>query len=270
MKFNEDKFELLRYGSNKTPLTNTKYLAPGGREIQPKQCVRDLGVIMNDSLTFANHVDKVCADAKKYTGLLMRTFNTRDPYIMKTLWTSIIQLRIDYCSQLWSPYKAGDILKLENLPRSFTCKITNIASLPPWERMKALHMQFIQRIHERYKILYTWKVIKGIAPDIGITTYISTRHGRVCHIPKLKNQSRCAIQTLRENSLHVKGPQLFNLMPAEVRNLTGCTLGTFKKHLDKFMGTIPDQPRLNGYTNLCAAENNSITQMLKLKLPAHC
>ena len=218
--------------------------------------------MMDDTLSFHNHIDKVCAEVKKYSGLLMRTFSTRDPYIMKTLWSSIIQPRLDYCSQLWSPHKAGDIQKLENLLRSFTSKITSITHLPPWDRMNILQLRSIQRRHERYKIIYIWKIIENMVPDIGITTYTSTRHGRLCRIPPA-NSTRGAIQTLRENSLHVKGPKLFNAMPGTIRNLTDCSIDTFKRHLDKFLSTIPDQPRLSGYTNLCVTDNNSVLNMLK-------
>ena len=194
MEFNADKFELLRYGKMEQLKISTHYTAPGGTRIKEKETVKDLGVMMSKNLTFSSHIEKVCAEAKKYSGLLMRSFTTRNPLIMKTLWNSIIQPRIDYCSQLWSPYKAGEILRLESLLRSFTAKITPIAHLTPWERLKALQMMSIQRRHGRYKIIFIWKNIEGLATNFGILTHESKRHGRLCQIPKLNNQAKRAIQ----------------------------------------------------------------------------
>ena len=53
----------------------------------------------------------------------MRSFKSRDPKTMLTLWKALIVPIIDYCSVLTSPYKQGDIEKLESLQRAFTNKI---------------------------------------------------------------------------------------------------------------------------------------------------
>ena len=50
-----------------------------------------------------------------------------------------------------------------------------------------------------------------------------------------------------EASLAVCGPQLFNVMPQYIRDLTNCTVETFKANLDKFLCTVTDQPVIPGY-----------------------
>ena len=46
-------------------------------------------------------------------------------------------------------------------------------------------------------------------------------------------------------------------MPKDLREITGVTIDTFKKDLDKWlMGEVPDQPRCEGYS--VAAASNSI------------
>ena len=46
-------------------------------------------------------------------------------------------------------------------------------------------------------------------------------------------------------------------MPEDLREITGVTVDTFKKHLDKWlMEKVPDKPRCEGYT--VAATSNSI------------
>ena len=39
----------------------------------------------------------------------MQVFKTRSVPAMLTIWKSLILCHIDYCSQLWSPFKTGKI-----------------------------------------------------------------------------------------------------------------------------------------------------------------
>ena len=99
-----------------------------------------------------------------------------------------------------------------------------------------------ERRMERYKIIYIWKVLEGRVPSCGITFVNNERKGRLCIIPALKkcNQS---IQTLRENSFQIAGPKLFNCLPAQIRNITKCTIDEFKMKLDQYLAGIPDEPK---------------------------
>ena len=245
------------------------YTGPGGQLITAKPLVRDLQVLMTDTLIFTDHINQTCSDVKKYCGIILRTFKSREPMLMKTLWTAIIQPRIDYCCQLWFPHKAGDIQKLESLQRSYTGKIVSISHLCPWERQQYLKLASIERRYERYMIIYTWKILEDLVPNTGITAFTTLRRGRLCNIPKINTGASCAIQSIRENSFNIKGPRLFNITPPDVRNLTVCTVDTFKCHLDQFLTTIQDHPRLHGYTGQCQTETNSIIHMKNISLGQH-
>ena len=47
MELNNDKFECMRYGSNKTLQALTRYMTNTGSMIQDKDGVKDLGIIMS-------------------------------------------------------------------------------------------------------------------------------------------------------------------------------------------------------------------------------
>ena len=42
------------------------------------------------------------------------------------------------------------------------------------------------------------------------------------------------------------GPTLFNSLPYHIRNLSGCSIETFKTHLDNYLSGIPDNPIVTG------------------------
>ena len=52
--------------------------------------------------------------------------------------------------------------------------------------------------------------------------------------------STSAVKEAREASLQVKGARLFNLMPLNLRNMTGVSVEVFKTALDTLLGSIPE------------------------------
>ena len=204
MLFNESKFELMRYGKDTTIMAQTNNTGPGAQGIEAKSSVQDLGVVLSDNMYFGNHINQLRHSVRKHCGVIFRTFHNRDPALMKTLWTSIIQPRIDYCCQMWFPSKASDIQQLETLLRNFTSRIPTIAKLNPWERLKVLKVTSLERRYERYIAIYIWKIIEGLIPNVGIIQSHSERRGRHCILPKLNTSTPASIQTIRESSLQLK------------------------------------------------------------------
>ena len=57
--------------------------------------------------------------------------------------------------------------------------------------------------------------------------------------------------------------RLFNTLPPDIRNITGKTTDTFKRHLDKWLISIPVRPKIDNYRITVAAESNSIVDQVK-------
>ena len=82
----------------------------------------------------------------------------------------------------------------------------------------------------------------------------SDRVGRKCKIPPPKSKER----KKREESLQEAGPMLFNCLPKEIRNLTKVGVLEFKEHLDCFLSSLTDEPKIGGAIPLNAEKSNSI------------
>ena len=119
---------------------------------------------------------------------------------------------MDYCAQLWAPPEGPKLDKLEKIIFDFTRMIPEISHMEYEDRLSYLRIQSAQRRYERYFIIYTRKSITGIVHNIGIS---------------------------------IRGPELFNLMPAHIRD-PNILQETFKKRLDEYLALIPDRPRI-GY-----------------------
>ena len=168
MRFNSDKFELLRYGNNQEIKDDTIYFSADNDPIEEKEVLRDLGIMMNNDATFKNHIDKVCKTVKQKSGWILRTFVCRQPHILKLLWKSLVQPHVDYCSQLYMPVSGNGLNELENVQRHFTSRIPSTHSMDYWTRLSHLQMLSQQRRMERYRIIYVWKVLEGLVPNCGL------------------------------------------------------------------------------------------------------
>ena len=52
--------------------------------------------------------------------------------------------------------------------------------------------------------------------------------------------------------------RLFNALPPKIRNITEKSVETFKKHLDNWLKSLPDTPKIDDYGSRVVAESNSI------------
>ena len=104
---------------------------------------------------------------------------------MLTLFKSLVLSRLDYGSQLWSPFKAKDIRLLESVQRAFTKHIQGMHTYSYADRLSMLKLYSLQRRRDRYTIIYVWKILESI-------TYLMFKrllqtHGPYIITEKIKN-----------------------------------------------------------------------------------
>ena len=264
MRFNKDKFEFVNYRTWGDTL-DVQYTAPEDQPITPVETVRDLGVISNCDGGFDEHVTMTIKKARQKMGLIFRMFDTRSEKCMMTLWRSLIIPVTEYASQVWHPVTVRDIQRMEALQRTFTSKIDNMQRLNYYERLKALGLYSLERRRERYLVIYTWKMLENLVPNVGVTMRSHIRLGRLCHVPYANNRARAMVRNLKNSFITVRGPQLFNSLPKSVRELSRVSVDTFKNNLDTFLRSLPDEPPIPGYHRR-AVSNSVMDQAALLRM----
>ena len=260
MKFNPDKFECLRFWPGRTQTPDSKYKGPDGAQIEEKKHLRDLGVEISNDLSFTVHIQNVVTSASKLAGWALRTFRRRSKSVMLTIWKCLVQPKMDYCSQLWSPSSQMEISQLESIQRHFTSKIAGMEGKDYWERLKDLKIYSHERRRERYQAIFLWKLSQGLVCGYNIEFKSDARRGRMAVQKTVNWHCPAAIRNARESSLGVKGVRLFNSLPQEIRDISSDKVQKFKSALDKFLSTVPDEPTVAGRVR--AAETNSLLHQL--------
>ena len=262
MQFNENKFQQMSHGETKN-ISIDPYKTPSGNVIKIGDTVKDLGVLANGDLLFKEHINNIVTSSRVMSGVLLRTFSTREKQPMMRMFNSYIKSKLEYCSLIWSPSHQSEINKLERIQKSFTSKIIGLELLNYHQRLIELNLYSLERRRERYMIINAWQQLEGVAENIlGLKSRRIGRSRRIVstRIPLGINGNRIKEKdrTLIFNSTARKMERLFNILPHKIRNISGTTTETFKRHLDMWLKSIPDTPKIDGYGAIVAAESNSI------------
>ena len=149
--------------------------------------------------------------------------------------------------------------------KSLVARITDhrVQKLSYWDRLKALHLYSQERRRERYFIIFVWKISQGLVDGYSMSfTDRDSRTDRKAVIATTPNSAPAAVKKARGASLAVKGAQLFNCMPAQLRNSEHGDVLMYKNHLDIYLQAIPDQPTVPGQGR--AATTNSLLHQVPL------
>ena len=132
MLLHEKKFEVLNYTLKASsllrqlPFTSSclEYATSQGHVITPTKTVRDLGVLLSSDRSWSPHIEQTVQSARTMASWVLSVFRDRSPFIMLTLYKTMVRSRLEYCCPVWNPSKIQDIQALENVQRNFTRKIS--------------------------------------------------------------------------------------------------------------------------------------------------
>ena len=269
MDLNLNKFDLMQFKPNcnskslnllqNLPFADTysTYQLPNSTTLESSCFVKDLGIFIDCQLDWSIHIYNVCKKARRISGWVLNTFVTRNRDPMIQLFNSLIRPIIEYNSIIWNPYKIKDINQIEQIQRSFTYRISGMASFNYWDRLTKLNISSLQRRREKSIIIYIWKIKHNTLPNsinLEFKDHLRSQSTKAI-LPKLP-RTNCSLLTKYENSFVIIGCKLWNSLPAPLTRSNN--INEFKLLLRKYLSDIPDRPPLPGYSS---NNNNSLLNL---------
>lgn len=200
--------------------------------------IKLLGVEIDNNLKWKTHVESLAKQVNSRLSLFHRLSKCMPTRLMQTLYFTLIQSRLDYCLSLWgncAQKHLGLLQRVQNraariLTNNFDIDISGkqIVHDIGWMNMEKRCQYFI--------LLLTYKCVNDLAPPYmqNFLTAAATEHSystrlacnRGLVIPKTKTE-------LYKNSFQYLAAQLWNKLPANVRNVT--SLKAFKQHAKSYI-----------------------------------
>lgn len=103
-----------------------------------------------------------------------------------------------------------------------------------------------------------WKILDGQVSDPTPNTLQSSTTGgkeEQCKRRNLLTKTPGRTRILLAAGLTCERPRIFDVLPKEVRDISGCLVEKFKAGLDKFLWTVPHEPPVLEYIFECCASN---------------
>ena len=103
-------------------------------ELEQSDGEKDIGVFVDENLSFNKHIQNQVNKANSIMGLIRRTYTYLDEQSFKFLFQALVRPHIEYAEAVWSPFKVGDIEKIENVQRRATKQVPTLKNMEYSER----------------------------------------------------------------------------------------------------------------------------------------
>ena len=134
MSLNPDKCSVVTFTRKQTPFRFNYQLA--GKVLNRVGCVKDLGVYLDEQLTFKQHLSYIVTKASRCLGFIMRIAKSfTDIYCLKSLYCSLVRSTLEYCSVIWNPHYLNGVHRIETIQRRF---VRFALRLLPWNNPQQL------------------------------------------------------------------------------------------------------------------------------------
>ncbi|KAK7110298.1 hypothetical protein V1264_014194 [Littorina saxatilis] len=234
LKLNDDKTEFLLFsGASSSTTSLPASITVGSSDISLSDSARNLGFIMDSHLSMKQHIKKVCQTCYFEIRRIgsTRKFLTVDA--TKTLVTSCILSRLDYCNSLLIGCPDSTLQPLQKVQHSAARLIFRAQHRQPCTPlMKELHwLPVSERI--RYKAAcFCYNIISESAPAYLselVSLYTPSRTLRSSDDARLLRQGRFKRKAHGFRTFSYYGPQLWNSLPFQLRYSP--SISSFKSNL---------------------------------------
>ncbi len=163
LKFIQSKCKVLHIG--RTPSQHQYYMHDSNgirQQLEKSTAEKDLGVWVDDQLTFTTHTSKSAAKANCLLGLIRRTFKHLDKENLTLLYKAIVRPHIEYANSVWWPLTKGLRNELEKVQHRATKMVPELKDLPYEERLHQLKLPTIAFRHLRGDMINVYKYASEI------------------------------------------------------------------------------------------------------------
>ncbi len=179
------------------------------------QC-RDLGLVVDNSLQFTNHIDKIVVKAHRWANLILRPrcFQSRNRESLLAGFKTYVRSIVEYNSVVWSPHIIKDIEAVEKVQRRFTKRLPGLSNLAYCQRLAKLNMDSLELRRIRADLIFMYKIVFGII-DLDCEDFVVLRKDDNTRGHHFKLYLPISKHNARYNFFSHRTARIWNRLPLE-------------------------------------------------------
>ena len=175
IKFNNDKCKVLHIGKNNPIISYTM----DGIRLDVTEAEKDLGVVVDNKLSFDQHIHDIVKKGNKITGMISHYITNKTKQIMIPLYKTLVRPILEYGNVVWAPRLRKDINTLEGVQRRFTKRICDVKEEEYESRLRILRLPSLEYRRARGDMIETFKILHKLY-DPNTTSSLFTLNDSSC------------------------------------------------------------------------------------------
>ena len=233
LRFNADKCHTVHLGSknNNYPYYMKKHDSDELVELETSEVEKDLGVHVDDKLSFAKHVECQVNKANRLVGLIRRSFTYMDKETMKHLFTAIVRPHLEFANVVWSPKCKKEEELIERVQARATKCVPGLQNVSYENRLKAMKLPSLKYRRKRGDLIEAYKYTHSYYNVNANLLKFDQKKNLRGHAFKLLKQS-CNLN-VRQHFFSLRVVNQWNSLPASV--VEAPSVDSFKARLDQHL-----------------------------------
>ena len=207
----------------------------GSGEVLPEKCVKFLGILIDGNINFRKHIEYLMGKMSKNIGILNKVKYFLPPFIMRTLYYTLIEPYVKYGIEVWGGAPASYLGRVHVAQKGAVRAINGL----PYTAHTADYFKHCQ-IFSVF-VLYKYEVLLLMYKVINYNLYpfmfnSTIRHTQI-HSHQTRNSNSIVLPLYNlsnsQRNASYNGPKYWNELYEHLRDSSSFKL--FKRELKKFM-----------------------------------
>jgi hypothetical protein len=237
LKLNPSKCKVINIGRG--DVCNNEYyinLEGESTKLSKVESEKDLGVHIDNKLSFDTHISKSVKSANRVTGLINRSFKRMGSTTFTNLYKSLIRPHMEYGSVVWNPHTVKQQKLVEGVQRRATKLTPKMQDLNYEQRLVKLGLPSLQYRRIRADMLQVYKIMHGF-DKIAVNKFFEMNDNRRTRGHKFKIKKQRCKTNIRKYSFSERVVDGWNALPEHV--VDAPNINTFKSRLNVHWKTHP-------------------------------
>ena len=162
MKFHPQKCSVLRITRKKSPYIHNYQLH--GHTLLSETNSKYLGLIINEKLSWNNHIDNVCKKGNSSLAFLRRNLQISQKHIKANAYTALVRPQLEYGAAIWDPYTKIKQNQLEMVQRRAARYVNNDYSRHSsvTQMLQKLGWRSLEQRRADIRLIFLYKSLHGL------------------------------------------------------------------------------------------------------------